>query len=64
MTSAPSSASVDSAAPPGWVPAPIGGAFALHNGPLFARWHEGRLELGFRVGPLHVNPGQACHGGM
>jgi uncharacterized protein (TIGR00369 family) len=46
------------------VPAPIGGAFALHNGPLFARWHESKLELGFRVGPLHVNPGNACHGGM
>jgi uncharacterized protein (TIGR00369 family) len=58
------SPTVASGAPPGWVPAPIGGAFALHNGPLFARWHEDRLELGFRVGPLHVNPGQACHGGM
>ena len=64
MTTPSFSASVDSAAPPGWSQAPIGGAFALHNGPLFARWHDDRLELGFRVGPLHVNPGQACHGGM
>jgi len=55
----------DPATPPeGYLPAPIGGAFALHNGPLFARWKDDRLELGFRVGPLHVNPGQACHGGM
>jgi uncharacterized protein (TIGR00369 family) len=50
--------------PEGFEPAPIGGAFAMHNGPLFARWRDGRLELGFRVGPLHVNPGNACHGGM
>ena len=64
MTTTRSSATVDSAAPPGWVQAPVGGAFAIHNGPLFARWHEDRLELGFRVGPTHVNPGQACHGGM
>lgn len=42
----------------------VGGAFATHNGPLYARWHEHRLQLGFRVGPLHVNPGQSCHGGM
>jgi uncharacterized protein (TIGR00369 family) len=52
------------AAPEGFVPVGIGGPFATHNGPLFARWHEGRFELGFRVGPKHVNPGQACHGGM
>ena len=56
----------DARAPPpdGWHPAPIGGAFAVHNGPLFARWRDGCLELGFRVGPRHVNPGLACHGGM
>ena len=38
--------------------------FADHNGPLYGRWIDGRLQLGFRVGPLHVNPGQQCHGGM
>ena len=42
----------------------LGGAFATHNGPLYARWHNERLQLGFRVGPQHVNPGQNCHGGM
>ncbi len=52
------------AAPPGFEPVPVGGAFATHNGPLFGRWHEGRLQLGFRVAPIHVNPGQSCHGGM
>ena len=50
--------------PAGFTPVDIGGAFADHNGPLFARWHEGRLQLGFRVGPLHANPGGQCHGGM
>ncbi len=60
----------------------LGGVFATHNGPLYARWvpsapdangpagggshgsARGHLQLGFRVGPLHVNPGHACHGGM
>lgn len=50
--------------PEGFVPAPIGGAFATHNGPLYARWHDRRLQLGFRVATHHVNPGNACHGGM
>ena len=50
--------------PAGFVPVQLGGAFATHNGPLYARWHEHRLQLGFRVGPQHVNPGQSCHGGM
>lgn len=52
------------APPDGFVLALLGGTFATHNGPLFARWHEGHLQLGFRVGPKHVNPGNACHGGM
>ena len=42
----------------------IGGIFASRNGPLFARWHDAHLELGFWVGPQHVNPGNGCHGGM
>lgn len=49
---------------PGFEPVDIGGAFATHNGPLHARWHDGHLQLGFRVGPEHVNPGNQCHGGM
>ncbi len=53
------------AAPPdGFVLVHLAGAFASHNGPLYARWRDDRLQLGFRVGPLHVNPGQNCHGGM
>jgi uncharacterized protein (TIGR00369 family) len=51
-------------APPDFAPVTIGGAFATHNGPLFARWRAAHLQLGFRVAPQHVNPGQQCHGGM
>lgn len=51
-------------APPGFVPVTIGGAFATHSGPLFARWHDAHLQLGFRVAAQHLNPGQQCHGGM
>jgi uncharacterized protein (TIGR00369 family) len=50
--------------PEGFVAAPIGGVFATHSGKLFARWHEGALQLGFRVAVHQVNPGNACHGGM
>jgi uncharacterized protein (TIGR00369 family) len=49
---------------PGFQLADIGGVFAAHNGPLYARWFEGHVQLGFRVGPQQVNPGQQCHGGM
>lgn len=48
----------------GFEPVDIGGIFATSNGPLNARWFDEHLQLGFRVGPGHVNPGQQCHGGM
>jgi uncharacterized protein (TIGR00369 family) len=50
--------------PAGFVTVQLGGAFATRNGPLYARWHDDRLQLGFRVTADHVNPGNACHGGM
>lgn len=50
--------------PEGFIPAAIGGQFTQHNGPLFARWHQDHLQLGFRVNENQVNPGQTCHGGM
>ena len=34
------------------------------NGPLYARMHGDRLQLGFRVEPRHTNPLNICHGGM
>lgn len=60
----PGASSVATEPADGFVPVQIGGTFATHNGPLFARWRDGHLQLGFRVGPQHVNPGNACHGGM
>ena len=53
----------DARVPDGFEPAYIGGEFATRNGPLYARWHDEHLRIGFRVGPGHVNPGNNCHGG-
>jgi uncharacterized protein (TIGR00369 family) len=50
--------------PEGFVVVQIGGGFGFHAGPLYARWNDGRFQLGFRVSEHHVNPGNACHGGM
>jgi uncharacterized protein (TIGR00369 family) len=50
--------------PDGFLPVQLGGAFATFSGPLYARWHQQRLQLGFRVSPHHANPANACHGGM
>jgi uncharacterized protein (TIGR00369 family) len=50
--------------PEGFSQVRIGGEFASRNGPLYARWHDEHLQMGFRVGPGHVNPGNNCHGGM
>jgi uncharacterized protein (TIGR00369 family) len=55
----------DAAHPPaGFVPVKLGSTFASHSARLFARWHVDRLQLGFRVEPHQVNPGDNCHGGM
>ena len=50
--------------PAGFVPVKLGSTFATHSAALFARWHEGKLQVGFRVEPHQVNPGNHCHGGM
>ena len=50
--------------PPGFQAADIGGIFASRNARFGGRWIDGHLQLGFRVGPEHVNPAQQCHGGM
>lgn len=42
----------------------MGGPFLAHNGPLYARLEDGRLQLGFRVEERHTNPLKICHGGM
>src|SRR6185437_9708148 len=33
-------------------------------GPLYGKWADERLVLGFRVEMRHCNPGQVAHGGM
>jgi uncharacterized protein (TIGR00369 family) len=33
-------------------------------GPIFMRYAEERISLGFRVGEKHVNAAEICHGGM
>lgn len=47
--STPASVADASALPDGFVPVQLGGNFATHCGQLFARWHEGHLQIGFRV---------------
>jgi uncharacterized protein (TIGR00369 family) len=55
----------DPQAPPeGFRAVRVGGNFIAHNGPLYARLIDGRLQLGFRVEPRHTNPLGICHGGM
>lgn len=53
-----------SVVPEGFVPARLGSEFATHSAALHARWHLGRLQVGFVVEPHQTNPGGHCHGGM
>jgi uncharacterized protein (TIGR00369 family) len=50
--------------PTGFKPAHVGGPFMTHNGPLYGRLVDGRLQMGFRVEARHCNPLKICHGGM
>jgi uncharacterized protein (TIGR00369 family) len=50
--------------PDGFRIAKIGGDFLAFNGPLYGRWEEGRVTMGFRVEQRHTNPLGICHGGM
>ena len=63
MTPAMNPTTIDTP-PEGFVPVKIGSAFASHCGRFLARWHDGKLQLGFIVEPHQVNPGGHCHGGM
>ena len=51
-------------APPGFVPLGLRMGFLESNGPLYLKWMEHRVILGFAVGQRHCNPGNVCHGGM
>lgn len=63
-SSVPAGESPTVAIPEGFKAVVVGGPFIAHNGPLYARWTGGRLQLGFRVETRHTNPLAICHGGM
>ena len=50
--------------PSGFAPLGIPMGFLESNGPLYLRWADEIVTLGFRVGLRHCNPGKVCHGGM
>ena len=50
--------------PAGFTPLRLSMGFLDANGPLFGRWADDRLLLGFRVETRHCNPGKVAHGGM
>ena len=41
-----------------------GGGFNLLFGPVYGSLRDGKVALGFRVSPRHVNPHDTCHGGV
>lgn len=50
--------------PDGFAPFKLNFGFLEANGPLYGKWVDDRLLLGFRVELRHCNPGRVCHGGM
>ena len=50
--------------PAGFAPLRLSMGFLAAIGPLYGKWAEDRLVLGFRVEERHCNPGRVAHGGM
>ena len=50
--------------PAGFAPLRLTMGFLESVGPLYGKWSDDRLLLGFRVEMRHCNPGQVAHGGM
>lgn len=50
--------------PAGFAPFKLSFGFLEANGPLYGKWENERLLLGFRVELRHCNPGRVAHGGM
>ncbi len=50
--------------PAGFAPFRLAMGFLEGNGPLYGKWAENRIHLGFRVEMRHCNPGKVAHGGM
>lgn len=55
---------MNASAPEGFAPFKLSMGFLEANGPLYGKWQEERLLLGFRVETRHCNPGKVAHGGM
>ncbi|HEY1613287.1 MAG TPA: PaaI family thioesterase [Rhizomicrobium sp.] len=50
--------------PAGFVPLRLVMGFLDGNGPLYGKWADDRLLIGFRVERRHCNPASVAHGGM
>ena len=50
--------------PASFAPLRLTMGFLENTGPLYGKWADDRLLLGFRVETRHCNPGQVAHGGM
>src|SRR5438045_5542921 len=50
--------------PAGFAPLRLSMGLLEAVGPLYGKWADDRLLLGFRVETRHCNPGQVAHGGM
>jgi uncharacterized protein (TIGR00369 family) len=50
--------------PAGFAPLRLSMGLLQAVGPLYGKWADDRLVLGFRVETRHCNPGQVAHGGM
>jgi uncharacterized protein (TIGR00369 family) len=55
---------VPSNIPEGFAPFRLSMGFVDAIGPLYGKWTDDRLALGFRVEERHCNPGMVAHGGM
>jgi uncharacterized protein (TIGR00369 family) len=50
--------------PAGFAPLRLSMGFLEAVGPLYGKWADDRLLLGFRIETRHCNPGNVAHGGM
>ena len=50
--------------PESFAPFKFAMGFVGANSPLYGKWVDEHLLMGFRVEMRHCNPGQVCHGGM
>ena len=58
------SAPVIAPTPPGFTRLHLPGLFVDINGPLFARYADGKFRVGLRLEDRHCNAAGICHGGL